>query len=275
LLLREEVALREDDGKRRAEPIAVVGIGCRFPGGADGPDAFWSLLDEGRDAVQRLDARWSLVGSRPSEEAPSWAGLLTGAVDTFDPEFFGISPREAAAMDPQHRLLLEVAWESLEHAGIAPGSLEGSRTGVFVGACANDYQHVIMRRPAEARDLYSTTGNMLSIAAGRLSYALGLQGPCLMVDTACSSSLVTAHLAIRSLRAGECDLALAGGINLLLSPIPTEAGWRMQALSPDGRCRTFDASANGFVRGEGCGLVVLKRLSDARRDGDRAWGVLR
>jgi myxalamid-type polyketide synthase MxaE and MxaD len=273
--LKEKIALLEEDEQRGSEPIAIVGMGCRFPGGADNPDAFWSLLDAGRDAVQSLDARWALVGSRPSEGTPAWAGLLTEPVDAFDPEFFGISPREARSMDPQHRLLLEVTWEALENAAILPAALEGSRTGVFVGACSTDYQHIIMRQPPEAQDLYSTTGNMLSVGAGRISYTFGFQGPCLMIDTACSSSLVAAHLACRSLRTRESDLALAGGVNLLLSPIPMEAGARMQALSPDGRCRTFDAAANGFVRGEGCGLIVLKRVSDARRDGDRIWGLIR
>ncbi|NMO16396.1 type I polyketide synthase [Pyxidicoccus fallax] len=265
----EEQALAID------EPIAIVGMGCRFPGGANSPDAYWELLDAGRDAVQPLDARWRLVGARPSEDAPRWAGLLTSKVDSFDAAFFGISPREAQSLDPQQRLLLEVAWEALEDANIVPPSLAGSRTGVFVGAGSNDYLHFISRHQTADRDAFSTTGNMLSIAAGRLSYTLGLQGPSLTLDTACSSSLVALVLACRSLRARESDLALAGGVSMLLSPDTMEAMMRTQALSPEGRCRTFDAAASGFVRGEGCGLVVLKRLSDAQRDGDRILAMIR
>ncbi|KYF75504.1 hypothetical protein BE18_28805 [Sorangium cellulosum] len=260
----------------KTEPIAIVGIGCRFPGGASTPEAFWELLDDGRDAIRPLEGRWSLVGVDPGDDVPRWAGLLTEAIDGFDAAFFGIAPREARSLDPQHRLLLEVAWEGFEDAGIPPRSLVGSRTGVFVGVCATEYLHAaVAHQPREERDAYSTTGNMLSIAAGRLSYTLGLQGPCLTVDTACSSSLVAIHLACRSLRARESDLALAGGVNMLLSPDTMRALARTQALSPNGRCQTFDASANGFVRGEGCGLIVLKRLSDARRDGDRIWALIR
>nr|ADB12491.1 EpoD [Sorangium cellulosum] len=273
--LEERLAGLAQAELERTEPIAIVGIGCRFPGGADAPEAFWELLDAERDAVQPLDRRWGLVGVAPVEAVPHWAGLLIEPIDCFDAAFFGISPREARSLDPQHRLLLEVAWEGLEDAGIPPRSIDGSRTGVFVGAFTADYARTVARLPREERDAYSATGNMLSIAAGRLSYTLGLQGPCLTVDTACSSSLVAIHLACRSLRAGESDLALAGGVSALLSPDMMEAAARTQALSPDGRCRTFDASANGFVRGEGCGLVVLKRLSDAQRDGDRIWALIR
>jgi polyketide synthase 12/epothilone polyketide synthase D len=275
LRLKERLAPLEQAEQDLREPIAIVGMGCRFPGGADSPEAFWTLLDAGRDAMLPLEPRWALVGAHPGEEVPRWAGLLTEAVDGFDAGFFGISPREARSLDPQHRLLLEVAWEALEDAAIPPRSLAGSRTGVFVGACSTDYANTVSRQPREEKDTYATTGNMLSVAAGRLSYTLGLEGPCLTVDTACSSSLVAIHLAGRSLRSRECDLALAGGVNLILSPDTMERLARIQALSPDGRCRTFDASANGFVRGEGSGLVVLKRLSDARRDGDRIWALIR
>jgi len=275
LVLRELRLERDALVKERTEPIAIVGMGCRFPGGANSPSKYWNLLAAGRDAVVPMEPRWELVGAHPDEPVPRWAGLLTHAVETFDPGFFGISPREARALDPQQRLLLEVAWEALEDAGIVPPSLKQSRTGVFIGACANDYADIGARLPSAEQDAYLTTGNMLSIAAGRLSYTLGLQGPCLTLDTACSSSLVAIHLACRSLRARESDLALAGGVSLILSPDSTTALWRTQALSPDGRCRTFDALANGYVRGEGCGLVVLKRLSDAQRDGDRIWAVIR
>ncbi|WP_437873438.1 SDR family NAD(P)-dependent oxidoreductase [Sorangium sp. So ce363] len=274
LTLREIRAERDTLEQERSEPIAIVGIGCRFPGGAHTPEAFWELLDPGRDAIQPLDARWELVGLKPSDEIPLWAGLLTGPVDGFDAAFFDISPREARSLDPQQRLLLEVVWEALENAGIPPASLHGTRTGVFVGACATDYATSTVSQ-REEQDAYSFTGNLLSVASGRLSYALGLQGPSLTVDTACSSSLVAIHLACRSLRARESDLALAGGVGMILSPVAMEALTKIQALSPDGRCHTFDASANGFVRGEGSGLVVLKRLSDAQRDGDRIWALIR
>ena len=260
---------------RMSEPIAIVGIGCRFPGGADSPDAFWTLLDARQDAVQPLEARWSLVGARPADGVPRWAGLLAGAVDGFDAGFFGISSWEAESLDPQHRLLLEVAWEALEHSGIPPRSLTGTRTGVFLGASSADYYDTVRQTAFDPQDVFCFTGSLLSVAAGRLSFMLGLQGPALTVDTACSSSLVATHLAVGSLRARESDLALAGGVNLLLSPEMMERVARLQALSPDGRCKAFDASANGFVRAEGCGLVVLKRLSDARRDGDHVWALIR
>jgi myxalamid-type polyketide synthase MxaE and MxaD len=196
-------------------------------------------------------------------------------VDGFDATFFGISPREATSLDPQHRLLLEVAWESLEHAGQAPDRLMGSRTGVFIGMMTQDYQHRMFSVEQGRLDAYSTTGNGMAFAAGRLSYVLGFQGPCLSIDTACSSSLVAVHLACQSLRSGESELALAGGVSLLLSSLTMHLVAQTQALSPDGRCRAFDARANGFVRSEGCGIVVLKRLSDARRDGDRIWALIR
>ncbi|HMY59819.1 MAG TPA: type I polyketide synthase, partial [Pseudomonadota bacterium] len=195
--------------------------------------------------------------------------------DAFDPAFFGIAPREARALDPQQRLLLEVAWESLEDAGIPPLSLKESKTGVFIGSCARDYADLAAKHPSPDQDAYLTTGNMQSIAAGRLSYTLALQGPCFTVDTACSSSLVAIHLACRSLRSRESDFALAGGVNMILYPDCMTALSRTQALSPDGRCRTFDAMASGYARGEGCGIIVLKRLSDAQRDGDRIWAIIR
>lgn len=275
LALRELRLERDALRKEKTEPIAIVGIGCRLPGSASSPESFWELLETGRDAIVPLDARWNLVGKHPDPQVPRWAGLLTTPVDTFDPSFFGISPREARAMDPQQRLLLEVAWESLEDAGVVPESLKQSRTGVFVGACANDYADLAVQQPEADQDAYLATGNMLSILAGRLSYTLGLQGPCVTLDTACSSSLVAIHLASRSLRSRECDLAIAGGVNLILSPDSMTALSRTQALSPDGRCRTFDALANGYVRGEGCGVLVLKRLADAKRDANRIWAVIR
>ena len=270
--LKERIATLEHGAGR--EPIAIVGMGCRFPGGADGLAAYWRLLVEGRDGVVALADRWARLGEVAGDEVPRWAGLIDG-VDAFDAGFFGISPREAASLDPQQRLLLEVGWEALEDAGVPPHGLAGSRTGVFVGACVSDYGRLVADRRGEAMDAYAVTGNLLSVAAGRLAYTWGLQGPCVTVDTACSSSLAAVHLACRSLRTHECGLALAGGVNVMLSAAMMGALGRTQALAPDGRCKTFDAQANGFARGEGCGVVVLKRLSDAVRDGDRVWAVIR
>ncbi len=275
LALRDTLDERDALLQARSEPIAIVGMGCRFPGGADDPDAFWGLLADGRDGVSALARRWAEVGERAPADAPRWAGLLTSAIDEFDPGFFGISPREAATLDPQQRLLLEVGWEALEDAGIPPHVLKDSRTGVYIGATNTDYAGLLARAPGADQDAYAITGNLLSVAAGRLAYTWGLQGPCMTIDTVCSSSLVTVHLACQSLRAGECGLALAGGVNLILSAAAMAGVQRTQALAPDGRCKTFDALANGFARGEGCGIVVLKRMGDAVRDGDRVWAVIR
>jgi acyl transferase domain-containing protein/acyl-CoA synthetase (AMP-forming)/AMP-acid ligase II/acyl carrier protein len=261
-----------------AEPVAIVGIGCRLPG-ADGPEAFWRLLHDGVDAVSEVQPdRWDTGAlydpvRTPGKMSTRWGGFLD-RVDLFDPQFFGLSVREAIQMDPQQRLLLEVAWEALEHAGLAPEELAGSSAGVFVGISGSDYGHLLMESPG-LLDAYAGTGNALSIAANRLSYVLGLEGPSLAVDTACSSSLVAIHLACQSLRAGESSLAIAGGVNLILSPGLTVALSQAEMMSPDGRCKAFDASASGYVRGEGCGLVILKRLSDALRDGDRVLALVR
>lgn len=253
------------------EPIAVIGMACRLPGG-DNPDHFWSTLLAGEDRVRDIpDAR--LIGPWP-EGVPRWAGLVDD-VEGFDPAFFGIAPREALSLDPQQRLLLELSWEALENARVVPAKLRGSKTGVFVGLCSTDYQRRTLTRPADERDSYDTTGNMVSTATGRISYVLGLQGPAVSIDTACSSSLVAIHFACQSLRTRDCDLGLAGGINLILSEESSRTLSFIQALSPDGRCKTFDSAANGFVRGEGCGLLVLKRLSDAQRDADDILAVIR
>ncbi|ATB33307.1 hybrid non-ribosomal peptide synthase/polyketide synthase [Melittangium boletus DSM 14713] len=262
------------------EPIAIIGIGCRFPGGADSPERFWRLLEAGQDASGDIPGeRWdgdAYFSSDP--EAPGKAYARRGAflqdVRGFDAEFFGLMPREAEALDPQQRLLLEVAWEALEHAGLPPEELRESATGVYVGISGSDYGGLTTHDP-EALTPYSLTGTLLSTAAGRLSYTLGSRGPCLAVDTACSSSLVAVHLAVQSLRRGESALALAGGVNLILSPRSFVALSRLQALSADGRCKTFDESADGYGRGEGAGVVVLKRLRDAERDGDRVIAVIR
>ncbi len=280
---RVEAMQGEVEALRRShrEPIAILGLGCRFPGGADNPAAFWRLLHDGVDAVTEVpperwdvDAYYDPDPDTPGKAYTRWGGFIRDA-DLFDPQFFGISPREAASMDPQQRLLLEVAWEALEHAGIAPGSLAGSLGGVFIGMSGTDYGHLPnLFGDLSSVDIYFGTGTAPSVAAGRIAYTLGLRGPALSVDTACSSSLMAVHLACQSLRGGECDLALAGGVSLNLLPDGAVVTSRLRMMSFDGRCKTFDASADGYVRGEGCGLIVLKRLRDARADGDRILGVI-
>ncbi|MDE3155804.1 MAG: LLM class flavin-dependent oxidoreductase [Acidobacteriota bacterium] len=261
-------------------PIAIVGIGCRLPGGAHGPEAFWRLLRDGVDAIGEVPAdRWDAAAVEAASGAgDAWRVRLGGfldEVDRFDAEFFGIAPREAAGMDPQQRLLLETAWEALEDAGLPPSRLSGTPTGVFVGISTHDYLARQLHGGDPGRlDAYSGTGNAFSAAAGRLSYVLGLQGPSLAIDTACSSSLVAVHLACRSLQSGECDLALAGGVNLVLSPEMNVAFSRAGMLAPDGRCKTFDAGADGYVRAEGCGVVVLRPLADAVAAGDPILAVV-
>src|SRR4051812_21842356 len=242
-----------------AEPIAIVGAGCRFPGGANGLDAYWQILRDGRDVVAEIPAsRWAAVGDTNAD--PGWHASLVDDIDGFEPRFFGISAREATTMDPQQRMVLEVAWQALENAGYAPDRLGGSRTGVFLGITGHDYAD-LLQEAGGLVDVYAATGNANNAAAGRLSFILGLQGPSVAVDTACSSSLVAIHLACQSLRAGDCRVALAGGVNALLTsgPFICFRSWGMMAS--DGHCKTFDASADGFVRGEGCGLIVLKRLA--------------
>lgn len=262
-----------------AEAIAVVGIACRFPK-ADSVQAFWRVLDEGVDAITEIPAsRWPTEGFYDSGSAVSgkscsrWGGFVEG-IDQFDAHFFGISPREAVGMDPQQRLLLHTAWHALEDAGIRPDALTGSDTGVFIGAMTRDYEllQVTQRAPLDA---YFGTGSQSSILANRLSYLWGLQGPSWVVETGCSSSLVALHQARGSLLAGECSLAIVGGVNALLAPELFVALSQAQMLSPDGRCRTFDADANGYVRSEGCAVLVLKRHSDALRDNDRVLGLLK
>ncbi|WP_438010612.1 type I polyketide synthase [Sorangium sp. So ce321] len=266
----------------RPEPIAIVGIGCRLPGGAGDPASFWRLLAERGDAVREIPAdRWDVDAFYdPDPDAPGKMYTRYGAfldrVDGFDPHFFEITPREAARMDPQQRLLLEVVWEALEDAGQPPDGMRRSRTGVFVGGSWRDYELLHTRGGGLAQvDPHTLTGDLASVLAGRVSYTLGLEGPSMMVDTACSSSLVAIHLACESLRSDRCNLALAGGASLILAPDGFVKLSKMRALSPDGRCRTFDVRASGFARGEGVGVLVLKRLSDARRAGDRIWAVIR
>ena len=267
--------------RQSAEPIAILGMGCRFPGGANDPESFWKLLIEGREGVSEVPAeRWDIESYYdPNPDAPGKMSTRRGGflsnVDRFDPEFFGISPREAAGMDPQQRLLLEVTWEALEHAGQSPDQLAGTRTGVFAGLCNSDYYMMRSEGGAYSFDAYAATGNAHSVAAGRISYVLGLLGPSVAVDTSCSASLVAVHLACQSLRLGESRMALAGGVNLILNPEITVALSRSHMMAPDGRCKAFDAAADGFVRAEGCGMIVLKRLCDARQDGDRILAVIR
>lgn len=281
LALRRARVRLEQLERDRLEPIAIVGLGCRFPG-ADGPGAFWRLLHSGHDAITEVPPeRWDVAAyydadpDAPGKMSTRWGGFLSG-IDGFDPQFFGISPREAASMDPQQRLLLEVSWEALEHAGVAPDRLAGSPTGVFVGVSISDYAHLFTKTgKLEAADAYLSTGNALNVCAGRISYLLGLHGPALVVDTACSSSLVSVHLACRSLRTRESDLALAGGVNLVLLPEINVMLSKARMLAPDGRCKSFDRAADGYVRSDGCGMVLLKRLSDALAEGDRILALIR
>ncbi|MGW3206159.1 SDR family NAD(P)-dependent oxidoreductase [Streptomyces sp. NPDC001135] len=279
-LLEERLRRQRGAASAAPEPIAVVGMGCRFPGGADDPETFWELLRSGTDATSTVPAdRWDAgrlhdpEGRRPGSVRTTRGGFLD-RVDTFDAEFFGIPPREAETLDPQHRLLLEVAWEALEHTGQAPTALQGTQTGVFIGIGIDDYKLLQTADPARI-DGHLATGNLFCAAAGRLSYLLGLRGPSLAVDTGCSSSLVTVHLAMQSLRSGECDLALAGGVHVMAAPEMTVALSQSGVLSPQGRSRAFDAAADGYARAEGAGIVVLKRLSDARAAGDTVLAVLR
>ncbi|WP_461007249.1 type I polyketide synthase, partial [Streptomyces capparidis] len=260
-------------GHANPQHIAVVGVACRFPGAAD-PAAFWRLLREGRDAVTDVpEGRWDTAAEPGGAAAAIRRGGFLDHVDRFDPAFFGISPREAAAMDPQQRLMLELSWEGLEDAGIVPGALASGSTGVFVGAIWDDYA-TLLRRSGAAAGAHTVTGLHRSIIANRVSYALRLSGPSMTVDTGQSSSLVAVHLACESLRTGESDIALAGGVNLNLVPESALGAAGFGALSPDGRCYTFDARANGYVRGEGAGLVVLKPLARALADGDDVYCVI-
>ncbi|MEQ8816191.1 MAG: SDR family NAD(P)-dependent oxidoreductase [Thalassobaculum sp.] len=283
LVAIEELQARLARAEGGGEPVAIVGIGCRLPGGVDGPDAYWDLLAAGRDGIVEVPAdRWAIDDwYDPDRAVPGRmnlrrAGFLAAGIAGFDAEFFGIAPREATAMDPQQRLLLEVAWQALEDAGIAPDRLAGSACGVFVGLYNNNYTLIARGSPAaEAIDGWSASGTHTSIAAGRLSYSLGLTGPSLAVDTACSSSLVAVHLAVRAIQTGECAMALAGGVHLMLGPEALVASTKLGATAPDGRCKTFDAAADGFGHGEGCGVVVLKPLAAALAAGDRVVAVIR
>ncbi len=276
--LRQKVAQLENSAH---EPVAIVGLSCRAPG-ANTPEQLWSLICDGKDAISEIPVeRWDAqryYDPKPGQPGKSYTrrgGFIQGA-DQFDPAFFNISAREAEGMDPQQRILLEVAWEALERAGIAANTLVGTATGVFIGVTASDYGLLqAMDTSTEEVNPYFNTGTPLNGCAGRLSYVMGLQGPCMAIDTACSSSLTAIHLACSALRTRECDAALAGGVNLTLSPLLYVTLSAAGMMAPDGQCKSFDEAANGYVRGEGCGIVVLKRYSDALANGDQILGLIR
>jgi acyl transferase domain-containing protein/NADPH:quinone reductase-like Zn-dependent oxidoreductase/acyl carrier protein len=289
-LLSDVLALSEQASKsgaalatavttRSDEAIAIIAVSCRFPG-APNPEAFWDLLSGGVNAIREvpedrfdIDEFYDPDPDVAGKTYTRFGGFLEG-IDGFDPEFFGISPREAVWIEPQQRLMLETVWEGLERAGLSPASLRGSRTGVFAGVAANEYAHLLSAESIDKIEPYFITGNALNAISGRVAFALGFEGPAVAVDTACSSSLVAVHQAVQALHSGDCDLAVAGGVNVLLSPVTVVAASRARMLSPVGQCKTFDASADGYVRSEGCGILVLKRLSDAQRDGDRIAAVI-
>ena len=279
--LKDARARLEAAERAATEPIAVIGMGCRFPGGADGPDAYWRLLLDGFDALGEIprdrydvDAYYDSSPGLPGKMYVRDGAFLSG-IDQFDAAFFAVSPREAASLDPQQRLLLEVAWEALEHAGQAPAELRGSRSGVFVGIGRNDYAHRLFRSAPESLTAWHATGNGFCYGPGRLAHVLDLKGPNMAIDTACSSSLVAVHLACQSLRLRECDLAIAGGCHVHLSPQVAIMLSMSRALAADGRCKTFDAAADGFGQGEGCGVIVVRRLSDALARHDNILAVIR
>ena len=283
LLAVEQMKARVEASERKQkEPIAIIGMACRFPGQADSPANFWRLLRDGTHAIGRIpDERWNVAAYYdPDPDAPGKSYAAHGGfienIALFDAAFFSIAPVEAMTMDPQQRLLLELSWEALENGAIAPDSLRGSRTGVFVGMCSSDYSlSTLASHQPEQINAFSGTGAASSVAAGRLSYFYGLHGPSFPVDTACSSSLLAVHLACQSLRQAECDLAMAAGVNLILAPDLHIYFSKTRALSAGSRCRAFDAGADGYVRGEGCGVIILKRLSDALADGDTIMAVVR
>ncbi len=270
---------KKHDGGLKMEPIAIVGTGCRLPGGANSPEAYWDLLANGRDAITEIPAdRWNAEAFySPNPKAPGktvsrWGGFID-QIDRFDARFFGISPREAVHMDPQQRILLECVWQALENGGLVPEALAGTATGVFIGISGMEYSNLV-KLDLHRIDGHTGTGVALSVSANRISYLFDLKGPSMVVDTACSSSLVAVHLACRSIWNGESTLALAGGVNAILAPDVTVTLGKGGMLSPDGRCKSFDADGNGYVRGEGAGIVVLKPLSRALEDEDPVQAVI-
>lgn len=285
-LRRAAVAVRdmhqklETEQARNHAPVAIIGMGCRLPGAAD-LEAYWTLLQNGVDAIRKVpadywdvDALYDPDPDAPGKMSTQWGGFIDD-VDRFDAGFFEISPREARSMDPQHRLLLQTAWRAFEDAALPVEYLPKTKTGVYVGISTNDYANILSERAgADWIDAHASLGNSVAVAAGRLAYFFDLQGPAVSVDTACSSSLVALHQAVRALRWGEIDVGVAAGVNLCLSPELTIGFSKARMMAADGRCKTFDAAADGYVRGEGCGVVVLKRLDDALRDGDRIRAVV-
>ncbi len=278
----DEMQARLDAAEQaKREPIAIIGMSCRFPGGANSPERYWQLLRAGVDLVGPVPAgRWPAASYEqldidPARPISAWRGGFLDQIDAFDAQLFGITPREMATMDPQQRLVLEVAWEALERAGIAPDRLSGSLTGVFMGVTTSDYGALTRSVAPDELDVYVATGSALNVVAGRLAYTLGLQGPCMAVDTACSSSLVAIHLACQSLRNQESDIAITGGVNALIAPEAFLVFNKWGMMASDGRCKTFDVRADGFVRAEGCGVLVLKRLADATAAGDQVLGLIR
>src|ERR1700722_11081993 len=278
--LREKLSAGEARGQ--SQPIAVIGMGLRFPGCGSDPEAFWRMIADGRDAVTTVPPdRWDAEAFYAPESATSGkmntrrASFLDD-VRRFDAAFFDITPREAARMDPQQRIFLETAWHALEDAGLPKSRIAGTDTGVFVGIHNHSADYSALQFEDLAKlDAYALTGTAHDMIAGRLAYWLDLHGPVVTVNTACSSSLTAVHFAIRSLRAGDCTTAIVGGVNLLLAPGTTVGAAQLQLLSADGRCKTFDARADGMGRGEGCGVVVLKKLDAAVRDGDRVLAIIR